>query len=111
MLAALIWEVGYFGPEAYPGACQAEPHGCYKIRAGKVIIELSIPFALGCLIERSVNDMSADRQNIEVEEKEVPQQLEYRQDGGKVSMAAPIDQAERRLVWKVSSQVYSYLLV
>ncbi|KAF8756378.1 mfs general substrate transporter [Rhizoctonia solani] len=46
-------------------------------------------------------DTSADRQNVEIDEKEVPQQLDYQQDGGKVSMAAPMDKAEQRLVWKL----------
>ncbi|KAF8678709.1 mfs general substrate transporter [Rhizoctonia solani] len=46
-------------------------------------------------------DTSADRQNVEIDEKEVPQQLVYQQDGGKVSMAAPMDKAEQRLVWKL----------
>ncbi|QRW25473.1 major facilitator superfamily transporter [Rhizoctonia solani] len=46
-------------------------------------------------------DTSSNRQNVEIDEKEVPQQLDYQQDGGKVSMAAPMDKAEQRLVWKL----------
>ena len=53
-------------------------------------------------LERTANDMAQTNQNIEVDEKEVPQQIDYAQDGGNVKMAAPVDQAERRLLRKVS---------
>jgi hypothetical protein len=44
--------------------------------------------------------MSTNR-NVEVDEKEASQQIDHVGDGGKVKMAAPVDQAERRLLRKV----------
>lgn len=46
-------------------------------------------------------------QSIEVGEKDIPQQLEYGKDGGKVTLAAPVDEAERRLVRKVCRIIYA----
>lgn len=45
--------------------------------------------------------MSANNQDVQVDEKEVPQQLEQGRDGGKLKMAVPMDQAERRLLRKI----------
>lgn len=39
---------------------------------------------------------------LDVDEKDLPQQVEYAHDGGNVKEAAPVDQAERRLLRKVS---------
>ncbi|QRV98186.1 major facilitator superfamily transporter [Ceratobasidium sp. AG-Ba] len=45
--------------------------------------------------------MATTNQNIEIDEKEVPQHRDFAVDGGDVKMAAPIDAAERRLVRKL----------
>ncbi|QRV84149.1 major facilitator superfamily transporter [Ceratobasidium sp. AG-Ba] len=44
--------------------------------------------------------MATTNQNIEIDEKEVPQHRDFAADGGDVKMAAPIDAAERRLLRK-----------
>ncbi|KAF8608242.1 MFS general substrate transporter [Ceratobasidium sp. AG-I] len=49
--------------------------------------------------------MAEVNQKIEVDDKEIPQQIDYAHDGGNVKMAAPIDQAERRLLRKLDMMI------
>ncbi|KAG8693711.1 hypothetical protein FRC09_010342 [Ceratobasidium sp. 395] len=45
--------------------------------------------------------MATTNQNTNIDEKEVPQHADFKTDGGDVKMAAPMDQAERRLLRKL----------
>jgi hypothetical protein len=93
--------------EARLAASCMEPHEKYITRAGKEEAARG-PLTLNPSCQ-TADDMSHQQQNTEVDEKEVPQQLEYKRDGGNVKMAAPVDQAERRLVRKVSVEVNASL--